>query len=528
MSSLSPVLTPRSELPPTRSRNRQASRTRETDDINNDSGSGHVTSSHRDASLSPLPPSARHRGHEFVSVFQPQPHLPQHRNQRTSPPSSARDRASAASAGGGSTSSIAAAVPVPSRRLSGSSAAGLSDEDQLYNRIEEQIEMLDKKRIMLQQLLRSFHSSPYSSRLSRGLDSSRRDCAKLARKIHNLFKHVSVDRSSSVAAAVAAAENSKDRNSTDVTEAEAAAAAGAVATVNRFAPLFERYAEVTNELNEVCVESIQEEERRRDEAGAGSGSDSARGSGSRHGSISEGSVRHRVGRHVSSSSFDSDSQMSDDERRSSSDQHQHQQQQQQLLDDSLPALQVHGLEAYAAERKGHDYMHLTRMVSDIAHSFQMLHQLAHQQQRSIDHAQTNINTAHSSALEGERQLRKASRYKAFGLVMAGGLTGAAVGGPLGAMVGLKTGLSVGVGAGLLGVGGAMLGAAAGKQIQRARFVPLRHEEEEGQELLSREQREEQQREREASASARNNSAESSSVRSAKDGRDESCLSRKCL
>lgn len=159
-------------------------------------------------------------------------------------------------------------------------------------------------------------------------------------------------------------------------------------------------------------------------------------------------------------------------------------QQQQALEESLPLLQVHGLEAYEASQKAGDYMHLSSMVSELASSFQTLHALTTQQQQSLDHVESRVEGARDRTVAGEGEIRKASRYKAMGLVVAGGVTGAALGGPLGALVGLKTGLSVGVGIGLLGAGGALLGAAAGKQIQKARFVPLTHQEEEMQEMNS--------------------------------------------
>jgi len=151
---------------------------------------------------------------------------------------------------------------------------------------------------------------------------------------------------------------------------------------------------------------------------------------------------------------------------------------QQLVDESLPLLQVHGLESFEASQRQGEYMNLSSMVLDIAQSFHQLREITEAQQAAVDSAEEHITAAKDKSMAAELELRKASRYKAFGLVMAGGVTGAAIGGPIGALVGLKTGLSIGVGVGLLGAGGALVGAAAAKQIQKARFVPLSHLEEE--------------------------------------------------
>jgi len=322
-------------------------------------------------------------------------------------------------------------------------------EQQLYDRIEEQIEQLDKKRLMLQQLLKSLRESPHSGRLARSLDSSRVDAAKLARKIHNLFRFVS--------------ESSSGRR-----------VAVDDPMLAKFAPLFNTYASVSTALNAVCMESVRFEQEM---AGKG-GSVAQELAKSR--TERQDSVRSRRALVGSASSAVSHGRLPSDDAAAASPSlgpsYSPESPSGALLQqdlDTLPLLEVRGLDTYDAQRKQGDYMQLSSMVRDLASSFAQLREVAESQQANIDRASDGIDAARLETAEGEAQLRQASRYKALGMVLAGGVTGAAVGGPLGALVGLKTGLvSLGVGAGLIGAGGALLGATAAKQMQRARFVSL--------------------------------------------------------
>lgn len=274
------------------------------------------------------------------------------------------------------------------------------------------------------------------------MESTRVDSARLAKKIHNLFKFMQPRAThSSEEAAIASDE-----------------------TVNKFQPLFQNYAAVSRLLNAACMESVAFEEEIAKGARRTSNADA---NGRRRLGVSayDPAGEPRPSASASSSSSSSYSSVGD------------------LESDSLPRLQVHGLESYEESKKQGEYMNLQTMVGDIAHSFHALQSIAASQQERLDDTEARIDAAKLKTDIAESDIRQASRYKAFGLVMAGGVTGAAIGGPLGALVGLKTGLSIGVGAGLVGAGGAIIGAAAGKKLQRARFVPVSHEAEE-RELLN--------------------------------------------
>jgi outer membrane lipoprotein SlyB len=428
-----------------------------------------------------------------------------------------------------------------SSTASSSSARGvdrktqLSDQ-QLYDRIEEQLEQLDKKRLTLQQLvsraedggdtrargtratnecspthrprscvsvsclqLRSYHETPYSSRIARSVESTRVDSGRLAKKIHNLFKFIP-------SVATSAAPPAADRSTI------------ADATLTKFQPLFQNYAAVSRILNATCMESLAYEAELAQRAATKrkitpDGSPAAPSSARRR---QAGTSQHTpYDPPIDASSMDDDAIVGREPLESSTE--------------SLPLLEVNGLDSYESSKKQGDFMNLQSMVLDIAQSFHALASITAQQQELVDVSESHVQQAKEKSLAAELELRKASRYKAFGLVVAGGVTGAAIGGPLGALVGLKTGLSIGVGIGLMGAGGALIGAAAGKQIQRARFVPLSHldEQQEGAEMSAMAAREREIKAAEASASTSSTRSASASNSPAQTEEKRSCI-RKCL
>lgn len=355
------------------------------------------------------------------------------------------------------------------------------------------------------------------------------DAAKLARKVHNLFRFV---------------------QPADPTPAATSKSAPDDPTLLKFAPLFQQYAAVSEVLNAVCVESIRFEKELEKKQGArdlahGSHRSAARSTPTSAPGLAEGShsARRRAAQQAAgirsaasstASSYDSSSDPSTASPLHShslqdSPQHLHAQ---LLSDESLPLLEVNGLHDYESRQKADEYMHLSSMVRDVAQSFLTLRSLQAQQQSNIDVSETSILAARDKSQSAEKELRQASRYKAFGLVFAGGVTGAAVGGPIGALVGLKTGLSIGVGIGLMGAGGALIGATAAKQIQKARFVPLSHldEEQEMQQTQSREQAKDDDASEASKASSGDASVAStraSSVASSPADAKRNC-SRKCI
>jgi hypothetical protein len=298
--------------------------------------------------------------------------------------------------------------------------------------------------------------------LARSLDSARVDAAKQARKIHNLFRFVSDSGGGSGSSSSGRRERAPDDP-----------------TLLKFAPLFHTYAAISTALNDTCMDSVRLEQDMAAKGGpAARELTKARSERQQHAAAGTTGRRAVVGATtpVSHGRLPSDDLGSGSSPAYSPDAPTVG----QIQDlESLPLLEVRGLESYEASRKAGDYMQLASMVRDLAHSFSALHEVASRQQGDIDLVGQGIDAARLETATGEANLRQASRYKAMGLVLAGGVTGAAVGGPLGALVGLKTGLvSLGLGAGLVGVGGALLGAGAAKQLQRARFVPLQHDGEE--------------------------------------------------
>jgi outer membrane lipoprotein SlyB len=406
---------------------------------------------------------------------------PRDRTHQLQQPASQRDEfASVFNAGGG------AATPAASSSASASSSAAIArsvsrqpsqpslSEEQLFERIELQLEDLDRKRLALQQLVRkeefeceptglgcyesslsslvsrlvkrfqvrSLQDSPYSTRLARNLDTARVDAANLARKVHNLFRHVALDSQGAASASAAAAPVPNP-------------------SLLKFQPLFLKYAEISRILNMTCMQSI----RLQEEIAAKSHLDSSRA----RTASSELSSRRK---HVSHS-LPNDSSLGGAGSMNSSPSLMAQE---STLED-MPLLEVHGLERWDAARRGGDYMHLSSMVADLAAAFHSLQQTVNAQQPSMDLAENNIAATKAETFAAESDIRQASRYKAFGLTFAGGLTGAALGGPLGALMGVKAGLGAGVGIGLIGVAGGLMGATVARQVQKARFVPMTHEEE---------------------------------------------------
>ena len=215
------------------------------------------------------------------------------------------------------------------------------------------------------------------------MESARVDAARLAKKIHNLFRFVSFDP----------------------------AAGSADPAALKFQPLFQNYAAVSRILNATCIESIRFEEELA-ARGVGSGPASAR---SRAGSSADTpqSARLRRGPNVQHVSYDPAAEQQGGSLQSSPALGaQHPSQVQQLDTESLPLLQVHGLESLESSQRAGDYMHLSSMVLDIAESFRALQQVAQQQQGNIDSVQGNIDGTRDRTLAAESDLRKASRYKA--------------------------------------------------------------------------------------------------------------------
>jgi proteasome assembly chaperone (PAC2) family protein len=355
--------------------------------------------------------------------------------------------------------------------------------------------------------LRSYHETPYSSRIARSVESTRIDCARMAKKVHNLFKFVNP---------IATGGSTQPSPSND-------------ATILKFAPLFQTYASISRILNATCMESIAFEEQlaKKGSVVGGPGGPHRR---SPPGSSASSARRRNAGgssSNITPGVYDpmSDETTLDDD--STSSMSESQQSMMSASNETLPLLTVDGMEAYEAEKKQGDFMNLQSMVLDIAQSFHTLQQITMQQQEQLDQAESNVVNAREKTLAAELEIRKASRYKAFGLVLAGGATGAAIGGPLGALVGLKTGLSIGVGIGLMGAGGALIGAAAGKQIQKARFVPLTHGAEEA-ELVEREKKNEARTEEIKASESTATTAPSSVVPSPAQGRKSCSALRKCL
>lgn len=77
-------------------------------------------------------------------------------------------------------------------------------------------------------------------------------------------------------------------------------------------------------------------------------------------------------------------------------------------------------------------------------------QQVQQQKEVTDRIEDNVDQAHTSILQGTRNLVKTSKLKSVVLPVAGAVVGTAVGGPIGLMVGYKVGALAAFGGGALG------------------------------------------------------------------------------
>lgn len=68
----------------------------------------------------------------------------------------------------------------------------------------------------------------------------------------------------------------------------------------------------------------------------------------------------------------------------------------------------------------------------------------------VDSLEENIEEAEINVNEGERFLKKASKYKVAAYPLAGAMLGSCIGGPIGLVAGLKIGGLAALGCGILG------------------------------------------------------------------------------
>lgn len=68
----------------------------------------------------------------------------------------------------------------------------------------------------------------------------------------------------------------------------------------------------------------------------------------------------------------------------------------------------------------------------------------------VENIEDNIEEAQINVTEGEKYLRKASKYKAVTYPIAGALLGTCIGGPLGLLAGVKIGGLAALSCGILG------------------------------------------------------------------------------
>jgi hypothetical protein len=297
-------------------------------------------------------------------------------------------------------------LPSNSHELATAVSSEMLSEQKVFHRVEEMIEQLDKKHLLLQKILQSLRKTPHSARLRRNLNDVRVDAVKLANNIHTQFRFITID------------------SEPDDT------------TLRKFEPLSKLYAAVSHALHTTCIESMVEIPP--------SASDIYK----------QRSALMFADRVHSLSVAESPVELSDGTASS---------------DDVTSLVEVHGRNSYETTRRQADYMHLSRMVHDIALTFRALQDVSATQQTSIDATTIHVNLTQLQASVAETQLRLASRYTALGTVLTGGAMGAVLGGPLGAIIGMKTGLvSLGVGAGLAGATGLLLGVTVAKTLNQVR------------------------------------------------------------
>lgn len=119
------------------------------------------------------------------------------------------------------------------------------------------------------------------------------------------------------------------------------------------------------------------------------------------------------------------------------------------------------------ESRFNQIQQVRQMVTELAQSLDMLHDVATSQQHALDKAETNVQKASTAVHAGEVTLAQAHNYqKWFGgsATVAGALLGVAIGGPAGLLIGTHVGMSIGVAVGVVGTGCAVLGAWTGHHV----------------------------------------------------------------
>lgn len=111
---------------------------------------------------------------------------------------------------------------------------------------------------------------------------------------------------------------------------------------------------------------------------------------------------------------------------------------------------------------------LHQQVLQVASLYSEIHSLLLKQDESLNSMELNVSNTQLEVESAEENLNKASRLKAVGLTVLGGVIGSMVFGVPGALIGAKTALGMTTGAGVMGASGALVGLKMGSKLAKER------------------------------------------------------------